>query len=90
MKNGHLSKIVASQNFYSFRTKRKNKCGENSMELRIVDRFYPSSKLCHSCGCIKKGLKLSDRIDKCDCGYVEDRDCNASLNLRDAKTYKIA
>ncbi|WP_300279062.1 zinc ribbon domain-containing protein, partial [Peptacetobacter sp.] len=51
---------------------------------------YPSSKLCNKCGKIKKDLKLSDRIYKCECGYKEDRDLNASFNLRDAKTYKIA
>ncbi len=90
MKNRHLSKAVASQKFYEFRTKLKTKCDDNGIELRTVDRFYPSSKLCHCCGSIKKNLKLSDRIYKCECGYVEDRDFNASLNLRDAVTYNIA
>ena len=90
MKNKHLSKAVAQQKFYEFRTKLTNKCNVLGIELRIVDRFYPSSKLCHSCGSIKKDLKLKDRIYKCECGYVEDRDYNASLNLRDAKIYKIA
>jgi putative transposase len=90
MKNRHLSKAVASQKFYEFRTKLKTKCDDNGIELRIVDRWYPSSKICHYCGNIKKDLKLSDRIYRCDCGYVEDRDFNASLNLRDAKTYEIA
>ena len=90
MKNRHLAKAVASQKFYEFRTKLKAKCDESGIELRIVDRWYPSSKLCHCCGSIKKDLKLSDRIYKCSCGYVEDRDFNASLNLRDAVTYKIA
>ena len=90
MKNRHLSKDVTSQKFYEFRTKLKTKCDDNGIELRIVDRWYPSSKLCHCCGSIKKDLKLSDRIYKCSCGYVEDRDFNASLNLRDAITYEIA
>ena len=90
MKNKHLSKTVAQQKFYEFRNKLTNKCHALGIELRIVDRFYPSSKLCHKCGSIKKDLKLKDRIYKCDCGYVEDRDYNASLNLRDAKIYKIA
>jgi len=90
MKNKHLSKAVAGQKFFEFRTKLTNKCNWMGIELRIVDRFYPSSKLCHECGCIKKDLKLSDRIYKCSCGYEEDRDINASLNLRDAKIYKIA
>lgn len=90
MKNRHLSKAIASQKFYEFRTKLKVKCYDNGIELRIVDRFYPSSKLCHCCGSVKKDLKLSDRIYKCDCGYTEDRDYNASLNLRDATTYEVA
>ena len=90
MKNRHLSKAVASQKFYEFRTTLKSKCDDNNIELRVVDRFYPSSKLCHCCGSIKKDLKLSDRIYRCDCSYVADRDLNAALNLKDAKTYKIA
>ena len=90
MKNRHLSKAVASQKFYGFRSRLKAKCDANGIELRIVDRFYPSSKLCHCCGRIKKDLKISDRIYRCACGYVEDRDFNASLNLRDAVTYEVA
>ena len=90
MKNRHLSKAVASQKFYEFRTKLKAKCNDNGIEPRVVDRWYPSSKKCHCCGCIKKDLKLSDRVYRCACGYVEDRDINASLNLRDAETYGIA
>ena len=90
MKNRCLSKAVASQKFYEFRTKLKAKCDENGIELRVADRFYPSSKTCHHCGSIRKNLKLSDRIYRCECGYVADRDLNAALNLKDAKTYKIA
>ena len=90
MKNKHLSKAVASQKFYEFRTKLQAKCKEIGIELRVVDRWYPSSKTCHCCGAIKKDLKLSDRIFQCDCGYIEDRDFNAALNLRDATTYEVA
>ena len=89
-KNKHLSKAVASQKFYEFRTKLQAKCKEIGIELRVVDRWYPSSKTCHCCGAIKKDLKLSDRIFQCDCGYIEDRDFNAALNLRDATTYEVA
>ena len=90
MKNKHLSKAVASQKFYEFRTKLQAKCNENGIELRVVDRWFPSSKTCHCCGAIKKDLKLSDRTFTCDCGYIEDRDFNAALNLRDATTYEVA
>ena len=90
MKNRHLSKAVASQKFYEFRSKLLAKCREYGIELRIVDRWFPSSKTCHCCKNIKKDLKLSDRIFRCDCGYIEDRDFNAALNLRDATTYAVA
>ena len=90
MKNRHLSKAVASQKFYEFKTKLQAKCKENGIELRIVDRWFPSSRTCHCCKHIKKDLKLSDRIFKCDCGYVEDRDFNAALNLKDVTTYEVA
>ena len=90
MKNKHLSKATASQKFFEFKTKLTVKCKENHIELRIVDRFYPSSKTCNQCGKIKRDLKLSDRIYKCDCGLTIDIDLNASINLKNAKKYKIA
>lgn len=91
MKNKHLSKAVAQQKFFEFRTKLLTKCNKYGIELRITDRFYPSSKTCHNCGSVKSDLKLSDRTYHCrECGYTEDRDYNASLNLRDVLTYKLA
>ena len=90
MKNKHLSKAIQEQNFYSIKTKLINKCKERNIELRIVDTFYPSSKLCSCCGNIKKDLKLNDRIYKCNyCNLEIDRDYNASINLEKAKIYKI-
>ncbi|EGT3619759.1 transposase [Clostridium perfringens] len=90
MKNRHLSKAIVSQKFFEFKTKLMSKCKQNNIELRIVDRFYPSSKTCSNCGKIKKDLKLSDRIYICDCGFTIDRDLNASINLKNAEEYKIA
>ncbi len=90
MKNKHLSKAIASQKFFEFKVKLISKCKQNNIQLRIVHRFYPSSKTCSQCGKIKKDLKLSDRIYKCDCGFTIDRDLNASINLKNAKEYKIA
>lgn len=91
MKNKHLSKAIAQQCFYQFRSKLESKCKIYGIELRIVDRFYPSSKLCSCCGFIKKDLKLSDRVYICsNCENVMDRDKNASVNLRNAKEYTIA
>lgn len=90
MKNRSLARAIIEQNFYLFRTKLIAKGVLNGFEVRIADRFFPSSKMCHKCGAIKTDLKLSDRWYKCDCGYENDRDLNASLNLRDLKVYKIA
>ncbi|WP_205694171.1 RNA-guided endonuclease TnpB family protein [Clostridium sp. JN-9] len=91
MKNRHLAKAVAQQKFYEFRIKLISKAKQNNIEIRIVDRFYPSSKTCSCCGKIKKDLKLSDRVYKCDnCNTSIDRDLNASINLANAKEYKIA
>jgi putative transposase len=91
IKNKYLSKSISNQKFYEFRQKLTFKCKIYGIELRIADRFYPSSKICHNCGNIKKDLKLSDRIYKCSvCGEIIDRDLNASLNLRDTKSYVLA
>jgi len=91
MKNRHLSKAVAAQRFNNLLAKLKRKAEIIGIEFREVDRFYPSSKICHSCGHIHKSLKLKDRVYVCpECGYTADRDYNASLNLRDAKEYRVA
>ncbi len=91
MKNRCLSKAIANQKFYEFRTKLTSKSKESGIELRVVDRFYPSSKTCSCCGAIKKDLNLSDRKYHClECGVVIDRDKNASINLANAKIYKVA
>ena len=59
-------------------------------KYKLNQHLYITNKLCHKCGGIKKDLKLSDREYICECGYRADRDFNASLNLRDAKTYEVA
>lgn len=82
MKNKHLAKAVQSQGFYEFRRQLEYKCEDKGIQLIIADRFYPSSKLCSCCGSIKKDLKLSDRIYRCECGNVIDRDFQAALNLK--------
>lgn len=81
MKNRHLAKAIAQQGFYKFIEQMKYKCAFNGIEFIQVPRFYPSSKMCSSCGNIKKDLKLSDRLYNCSCGFTCDRDKNASYNL---------
>ena len=82
MKNRHLSKSLMCQKLYEFRRQIEYKAELYGIEVVIADRWYPSSKLCHKCGNVKRDLKLSDRTYRCDCcGNVVDRDINASINL---------
>ena len=90
MKNKHLARAVQQQKFHEFRTKLVSKASIHGIEIRVVDRWYPSSKTCSACAALKKDLKLSDRTYRCACGLVIDRDLNASINLANAKEYKIA
>ena len=90
LKNRHLSDSIRKQNFYYFREYLIQKCKKFGVEVRLIDRWYPSSKRCHQCGNINKNLKLSYRIYKGECGYIEDRDFNASLNIRDCDKYNLA
>lgn len=81
MKNRYLAKMIAQQGFYKFMEQMKYKCVLNGIKFIQVDKFYPSSKMCSNCGSIKKDLKLSDRVYNCTCGFICDRDKNATYNL---------
>ena len=90
MKNKHLSKAIAEQGFYTFINQMKYKCEECGIEFIQVPTFYPSRKTCSNCGSIKKDLKLSDRMYKCQCGFTCDRDKNAAYNLANYDLEKSA
>ena len=91
MKNRHLSKAIAQQNFHEFRKQLTYKCLWNNVELRIVNRWFPSSKMCSECGSVDNGLKLSNRVYICKvCGSDLDRDKNASINLKNTEKYVVA
>lgn len=82
MKNKHLSKSIHEQCFNEFIRQMKYKCEWYGIEFIQANRFYPSSKICSGCGCVKSNLKLSDRTYVCEeCGLVIDRDYNAAVNL---------
>ena len=82
MKNKHLAKAIQKQKFYEFKRQICYKCQKYGMEFVEVPTFYPSSKTCSCCGCIRRDLKLSDCVYRCnECGLVIDRDFHASLNL---------
>lgn len=91
MRNRHLAKAIQEQQFYRIRQLLTEKAlNTQAVQVGVVRRRFPSSKLCSRCGNIKRNLKLSDRIYVCDsCGLVVDRDYNASLNIRDCKEYDL-
>lgn len=82
-----FSRSISLQMFYEFRKRLIRKCLNDGIEIRVVDRWYPSSKRCHNCGRVKNRLLHSERVYECECGYKADRDFNASLNIRDAEKY---
>ena len=91
MKNKHLAKDIANCSFYTIREHLIRKATERRIVVRLVDRFYPSSKTCSSCGSYKKDLKLSQRVFHCNnCQEKIDRDFNASLNIAKTDKYVLA
>lgn len=81
-KNHKLAKSIHDANMREFRRQVEYKAGWSGIEVRFVDRFFPSSKMCSGCGNVKKDLKLSERTYRCGCGLEMDRDLNAACNLR--------
>ena len=90
MKNRHLSKAIQQQCFGEFRRQIEYKSKWNNTKIIIADRFFPSSRLCSCCGKIKKDLKLSDRIYRCECGNIIDRDYQAAINLKQYGEMRIS
>ena len=91
MKNKHLAKDVANCSFYTIRERLIRKARERSIVVRLVDRFYPSSKTCSNCGSYRKDLKLNQRVYHCNtCQEKIDRDLNAALNIAKTDNYILA
>ena len=91
MRNKHLAKDIANCSFYTIKEHIIRKAKERNIVVRLVDRFYPSSKACSNCGSYKKDLKLSQRVYHCNsCQVKIDRDLNASLNIATTDKYKLA
>ena len=91
MRNKHLAKDIANCSFYTIKEHLIRKSKERNIIVRLVDRFYPSSKTCSNCGSYKKNLKLSQRVYHCNsCQVKIDRDFNASLNIATTDKYKLA
>ena len=79
--NRKLARSIADLGFYEFRRQLEYKMSWKGGKVLLHDRFFPSSKKCSQCDAIQEGLSLSDRVFSCECGFVQDRDMNAALNL---------
>ena len=91
MKNKYLAKDIANCSFHTIREHLIRKATERCIAVRLVDRFYPSSKICSNCGNYNKDLKLSQRVYHCKtCQETIDRDFNASLNIAKTDNYVLA
>ena len=83
VKNHHLARSLSDAALGEFRRQLEYKTARSGAVLRVVDRWYPSSKTCSNCGVVKVKLSLSERVFNCDeCGASMDRDLNAAINIR--------
>ena len=82
--NHCLAQAVSDASFFEIQRQLLYKTKQYGGYVQLVGRWYPSSKTCHTCGWIKQDLALDDREWLCEpCGVVNERDFNASLNIRD-------
>lgn len=89
LKNRYLAQAISDVGFAEFKRQLEYKTVWSGEELVVANRFFPSSRLCHHCGCVNSELALSDRMWTCDCGAVLDRDLNAAINLRDLAVRRV-
>ena len=80
--NKKISSLIQISSFRNFINTLKEKCNKQNVLITEADKYYPSSKMCSTCGSIKKDLLLSDRVYYCEaCDYIINRDLNAAINL---------
>ena len=83
VKNRHLARSLSDAALGEFRRQLEYKTARNGAVLRVVDRWFPSSKTCSNCGVVKAKLSLAERTFNCDsCGLSIDRDLNAAINIK--------
>lgn len=89
MANSKLADAISNLGLYEFRGQLTYKQSMFSTVVELVNRWFPSSKMCSECGHIQP-MELSDRVFHCqECGSVKCRDFNASLNLEHAPPEKV-
>ncbi|KRV48768.1 transposase [Wenjunlia vitaminophila] len=81
LKNGKLARAISDASWTVLRSMLEYKCAWYGRELVVIDRYFPSSKLCSACGTVRERLPLNVRTWTCDCGATHDRDVNAARNI---------
>jgi putative transposase len=81
LKNGHLARAISDAAWTELRSMLEYKCAWYGRELVVIDRRFPSSKLCGNCQTVREKLPLNVREWRCDCGTAHDRDVNAARNI---------
>ncbi|WP_327722070.1 transposase [Streptomyces sp. NBC_00490] len=81
LKNGTLARAISDAAWTDLRSMLEYKCAWYGRELVVIDRFFPSSKLCGACGTVAAKMPLNVREWTCVCGAVHDRDVNAARNI---------
>ncbi|WP_329240891.1 transposase [Streptomyces sp. NBC_01478] len=84
LKNHTLARTVSDASWTELRSMLEYKCAWYGRELVVIDRWFPSSKLCGACGTVAAKMPLNVRAWTCDCGAVHDRDINAACNIKAA------
>lgn len=85
-----FGKSTNDNGFGMFRTFLRYKLAEQGKVLIKIDKWFPSSKMCHVCGAVNSELTLADREWTCECGEHHDRDINAAINIRNVGLAQIA
>ncbi|MCX4615125.1 MULTISPECIES: RNA-guided endonuclease TnpB family protein [Streptomyces] len=81
VRNRKLARAISDAAWAEFRSLLEYKATWYGRDVVVVDRFFPSSKLCSHCGALQDRMPLNVRTWTCDCGTVHDRDVNAAKNL---------
>ena len=75
-------KATLDNGYGMFLSMLKYKLSDRNKYLVKVDKWFPSSQICHCCGVLHPEMKdLANRIMKCDCGLTMSRDQNAAINI---------
>lgn len=78
----NLAKSTNDNGFGMLKTFLAYKLAEQGKQLVVIDKWFPSSKMCRHCKTVNAELTIADRVWTCSCGKELDRDINAAINIK--------